>query len=229
MWDRIGKGCKQSLLCGIGLMLATALAAPAWAQDDDEDEPGLFERTGLYLTGMATYIIPAEKGDLEGEANRRLNGIFGPGTRTDVDNAWGFNGRVGYRLHKHVAVETQFEWVNAIELDSQVAGVGAEQKTEINLWSLTGNAKGYLLTGRFQPYAVAGAGWGRSRTDFPGSGANRRDDGFVYRFGGGFDVYGSPDIALTVEGSYVIPEGNLDDLEYFGISAGLTLRFYPLE
>ena len=75
MWDRTG---KRSLATSIGLM-AMALAAPAAAQDADYEE-NLYEQTGLYLTGMATYAIPAEKGDLEGETNRRLNGIFGPGT-----------------------------------------------------------------------------------------------------------------------------------------------------
>jgi hypothetical protein len=101
-------------------------------------------------------------------------------------------------------------------------------KTEIGMFALTGNVKGFLSgTGRFQPYVIGGAGWARARTNVPGPGANERDDGFVYRFGAGFDLYGKPDIGINVEASYAITEGGVEDLDYVSIGAGLVLRFFP--
>lgn len=232
MRDRTRKTRSRGAWAGaLAMAMLLALAGPVAAQDDEEEEDpfaGLYRKPGFYIGAMASYQIPTEKNQLENEADRRLDAIFGPGTSTDVDNSWGLNGRVGYRAHEHFSVETQFEWLNRIELDSRVLG-GMKQKTEISLFALTGNLKGYLLgRGKVQPYVVGGAGWGQSRTNPRGAGGpNERDDGFVYRLGAGVDLYGKPDIALSLEASYVVPEGNLDDLEYVSIGAGLTLRFFP--
>lgn len=213
------------------LVAGVLMAAPAWAQEDSDGDgvpdwkEDLYKGTGLYLTAMANYAIPLSKSDLEDDAVRRLDNLYGPPSSADVDNAWGMNGRLGWRFHERVAVETQFDWLSTIEIDGQRAS-GVEEKTEIGLITLTGNAKGYLLTGRFQPYVVAGAGWSRARID-PEGGSKQRDDGFAWRAGAGFDLYfGSRDIAFTVESSYVGPTGDVEDLDYVAVSAGLMLRFY---
>lgn len=203
-------------------VLAAALlaAAPAGAQGFDTE--GLFRKQGLYLVAMGDYAIPTQKDELEDDADDAL----GPGASTDVDNSFGFDLRLGYRLHERFSVETQFDFLNAIELDSQLPSPGPEEKSEIKLFVLTGNAKYYLLTDRFQPYIVGGAGWGRSRLDPPGSGSKERDDGFAARAGLGFDFYGSEFVALTSEVSYVFTTGEVHDLDYVTFGAGLTLRFY---
>jgi opacity protein-like surface antigen len=212
----------------MAILLVIALAAPVWAQDDDEDPfAGLYGKSSFYLIAMGNYMIPTQTSDIEHTANRRLDALFGPGTTTDVNNSWGLNGRAGYRAFERFAVETQFEWLNDIELDHRL-GTLMKQNTEISMLALTANAKGYLAgTGRVQPYLLAGAGWGRATTNPGGAGAKSRDDGFLYRFGAGVELYGKPDIALTLEASYVIPTGNIDDLQYVSIGGGLMLRFFP--
>jgi len=213
----------------MAVLLVITLAAPVWGQDDDQGDPfaGLYGKRSFYLIAMGNYMIPTLHSDLERSANRRLDALFGPGTSTDVNNAWGLNGRAGYRFHERLAIETQFEWINEIGLDHRL-GSNLKANTEIGLFALTGNAKGYLAgTGRVQPYVLAGAGWGRSTTNTGGTGVNRTDDGFLYRFGGGVELYGKPDVALTLEASYVIPTGSLDDLQYVSIGAGFMLRFFP--
>jgi opacity protein-like surface antigen len=209
----------------LALAAALVLAAPAaWAQDAYTDED--FQKPGLYLSGLAAYAFPMEKGDLEDEANALydLSG-FGPGTRTDVDDSLGLSAHAGYRLHPRFAVEAQFDWLSNIQLDSDL-GTGGRAKSDITLYSLTANAKTYLLTGRFQPWLAAGAGWGQSRLDPTGAATNERDDGFVMRMGGGIDVYGNPDVALTIDTHYVLATGGMEDLDYVSIGAGLMLRFY---
>lgn len=210
----------------LALAAALVLAAPAWGQDAFTPED--FQRTGLYLSGFASFAIPMEKRDLERDTNALFDATFGPGTRTEVDESWGVSAHVGYRLHERFAVETQFEWLSSIELDSELGG-GGSADSEISLYALTGNLKAFLLTGRIQPYVLAGAGWGQSRFDPAGSGANERDDGFVTRLGAGIDLYGSPDVAFSVETSYVLATGALENLDYVSIGAGLMLRFYSEE
>lgn len=211
-------------ICGVAL----ACAVPVAADDHEEAEAaeaepvkvGDYEETGFYLVGTALYAIPLEKGDLE-DANNALLGT----ADTNVDDSWGASGRLGWRVNKNLGLEAEFDLLNNIELDAQTAG-GFERKTEIRVYHVTGNAKGYLATGRFQPFVMAGAGWGRA--EFDPEGANsERDDGFVGKIGGGMDIYGSRDVALTTEISYVFD--GVDNLDHLAIKAGFVLRFYPLD
>jgi opacity protein-like surface antigen len=202
-----------------------AVEEAAEAEPEPEPEPakakkvevGDYEATGLYLVANALYAIPLEKGDLEDKNNANLMA-----TSTNVDDSFGYGARLGYRAHKHFAIEAEFDRIVEIELDTQTLGV--ESKTEVSLYNLTGNAKIYPLTGRFQPFVMGGAGWGRSKSD-PDAANAKRDDGFVARVGGGIDIYGSRDVALTTEVSYVMTPG-LEDLDHLSIKAGLVLRFY---
>ena len=207
-------------LFALALVVAIGAVSPAWAADDGDQ----YDKTGVYLTAMGLYAIPLEKGDLEDSANRAL----GAGSRSNIDNSLGASGRLGYRLHPRFAIETQFEFLSSIEVDAEDVD-GNEKKSEINFFALTGNAKAFLLTGRFQPYLAAGAGWSRARFDPPGSGAKSRHDGFATRLGAGFDLYGSEDIALSTEVAYVLNTGKLEDLDYLSIGVGLTLRFFGVQ
>ena len=205
------------------VMVACLLAAPAHAEDEDEDEL-VFAQSGLYLSAAANFMIPTKKSDIEDEAEKSLGG--GANISADADNAWGANGRIGYRLNPQLAVELQAEFVSNIEVDMKVSGV--ETSTEdIGFFALTTNAKYFLLTGRIQPYVVAGLGWGRSRVKPANGGSTERNDGWVARGGVGVALYGTRDVALTLETSYVHPaSGRIEDLDYLSFNAGFTLFFY---
>lgn len=207
-----------------GLAAATAmaclLAAPARAADDEL----LYAQRGLYLNAGANYMIPTRPGDIEDEVKKSLGG--GPAVSANVDDSWGMNGRLGFRLNPRLALEGQFEWLANFEVDAQVNGV--ERKQETALMTLTANGKYFLLTGRIQPYLVAGAGWGRSRVKSAAGGSTQRDDGWVARGGAGVNLYGSRDVAFNIETTYVHPaSGRIEDLDNVSFTAGLTLFFYP--
>ena len=88
----------------------------------------------------------------------------------------------------------------------------------------TVDAKGYLLTGRVQPFALIGVGGMVAMGD--GIGGNTEDEsGFVARFGGGVDVYLNREVALSVSGNYVLGTGGVDDLSYASFGIGLLYRF----
>jgi opacity protein-like surface antigen len=216
---RIGMQRSRTLrLAGIAL-LACAVAIQAQAEDDEL----LYAQRGVYLSAAANYMIPTRPDDISDEVEKSLGG--GPLVSSDVDNSWGMNARLGYRLNPRMAVEGQFEWVANFEVDAQVAGV--ESKEEIALMALTANGKYFFLTGRIQPYAVAGLGWGRSRVKPAIGGSTNRENGWVARGGAGVNIYGSPDVAFTLETSYVHPaSGNIEDLDYVSFNAGLMLLFY---
>ena len=89
---------------------------------------------------------------------------------------------------------------------------------------LSVNGKGYVLTGRIQPFALVGIGV--SRGEFEGSPNDRdTDPAFAARFGGGVDFYFSNSIAFTVHTAYVLPTGDLDDNAAVSLGVGALLRF----
>ena len=214
--SRIGRIAQAA---AVTTAAAAGLATAASAQDDDEL---WYAESGLYLTGAANYMVVTQKEDIEDDVEDSLGGM---GVSADAHDSWGMNFRLGYRIVPRVAVETQFEWVQQIEVDARVDG--EKEQEQIALMALTGNAKAFLLTGRIQPYAVAGAGWGRTRGDPAGGGTHERDDGLLSRFGAGVDLYGNRDIALNLETSYLYAgTGQIKNLDYVTVSAGLMLRFY---
>jgi opacity protein-like surface antigen len=217
----------------LALAFAAGLGLPisASAQDDEgDDDPdaGIYQQNGFYLGAMGVFGPWTESSSLERNADRRIDPIVAPRTNSsDLDNAWGMNARAGYRLHPRFALEGQWEWLTDTDRENTLSD-GTRVDDKISLFTLTGNAKYYLLTERIQPYAIAGAGWSRSRIK-QSFDSTRRNNGFTARFGGGVDLYGSPDVALSLEAAYVLNTGGLDDLSYVSLGAGLTLRFYPLD
>ena len=83
-------------------------------------------------------------------------------------------GRGGYRCHPHVSAELQFEWLDKFEggsiVETGMTPVSGDPPVEDTLRNFdleletlvfTSNAKGYLLTGRYQPFVLAGVGFMR--------------------------------------------------------------------
>ena len=178
-------------------------AQGALAQEDD------FARSGGYLGISGTYA---------GDASRVKN---------LSENSLGINARVGLRLAPNIAVEGEFEHLDGFDVAVAGTPIGI-----IESWVLTGNVKGLLLTGRIQPYFVAGMGVLRAKfvdtggtlgsLDFP---AQTRDTGFAVRLGGGVDVYVTRHLVVTLGASYVIPTGGVEDLDFLSVAFGAQYRF----
>ncbi len=58
-----------------------------------------------------------------------------------------------------------------------------------------------------------------------GASATTSDSGFAARFGGGVDYWFTESISFGVVGSYVLPTGDLDGLDYFSLAGAIQYRF----
>ncbi len=163
----------------------------------------------------------------------------------DFDDTNGFRIRGGYRMSPIWSFELDGEFLDGFDTKVEFEDPDLPDHAgdlAIDTGIITANVKAYLpMTGRFQPYALLGAGgmWATLRTDYtvatvcsPGyygwycSGAyGKLDDGsaFAMRGGIGFDLYMTEGIAFTMDASYVYPFGDLEDLQY--TSLGWALRF----
>ncbi len=184
---------------------------PAPAQDDD------FARNGIYLgVPVAGAAYTEVEDDLED-----LAAALGYTIPVDVEVPPGLDARVGYRFHPRLAGEVQLQWFP--EADIEFFDVKA---LELETLIFTGNVKGYLLTGRIQPFLLVGAGLMHFDVkDKLGVGLRAKEEDFAARFGGGVDVYFDPNIAVVIDAGNVLPTGDLDGLDYVSFSVGFQYRF----
>ena len=226
------------------LALVTAAASPALAQQDIEIEeapaddgamddlgvrrpgqqrapvepPKIYGTKGFYAILAGTYAaedLSETKKDIEAQLPLRED--------VDFSNSLGFNARAGYRWHPNLAGELQFEWIDEFELENTGQAEGSVE----SLWSLTANAKAFLSTGRFEPFAVVGMGYysvgdssveGAATEKVPDNGA------FGVRGGGGIEIYLTENLALNTEATYNFGTADLDDLRYLSFSWGVLFK-----
>jgi opacity protein-like surface antigen len=176
----------------------------------------------LGLPGAARSQLVEDGAYLGGTFNAGFENFSNPGV-FDFDEALGAGIRLGSRVHPLVAIETQYEWTGDFEADA----AGAE--IELDLHVITANGKLFLFPGRFEPFLMAGVGYGRADLEARGTLQGSADaDGFVMRMGAGAQLGLHEALSLALEGGFVLPTGDLSDLPYFTLSAGLNLHFRGL-
>jgi opacity protein-like surface antigen len=159
----------------------------------------------------------------------------------DVDSdAFGATGRGGYRCHPRISAELQFEKVTDFDgsiMENGTPSNDSARNFDLELESLvfTNNLKGHLLTGRTQPFALLGVGFMRmeskaydstgASTDGRAANARERTVNVAFRYGAGLDFYLTKNVVMTAEGSYLMPLGKLDGLDYYQFGVGLQYRF----
>jgi hypothetical protein len=89
----------------------------------------------------------------------------------------------------------------------------------VDAWNITANAKAYPVAGRFQPYALVGAGYGQA--DLP----HDDNDGFIARFGIGMDIAVVDNFGVMTEVGYVLGTGSMSDYDQIPISVGVFYNF----
>jgi hypothetical protein len=199
MRNRHGRGVSLLALAG---SLAVLPAAQARAQ-----APETYGRTGPYIGAAGSVGIYTElENDLPGDG--------------DVDEPIGANARVGYRFHPFFAAEVAGEWLP--EADVEVFNTDAGS---IESWTAMANLKAYLSTARIQPFGLVGAGVMFADADVDDAGVDGNEQAFAARFGGGFDFYLNANFVLAIEAGYVLPTGDLDELDHVSIGWGLAYRF----
>jgi hypothetical protein len=123
----------------------------------------------------------------------------------------GLNVRTGFRCSERESAELEFEWIE---------GFDGERPEDAALWVLTSNAKIALLTGRIQPFLLAGIGILHGD---PASRGPHTD--LTGRLGGGVDVFVTQQLAVSLDASYVIPTGTVQQLDAVSIGWGLRYHF----
>jgi len=193
---------------------------PVRARDDD------YARNGAYI---GVNMAGAWYTDVHDDVKDLVDGLapVNPwsGTRVDVEYPLGLGARAGYRFHPRLAGELEFQWFSKakVELDDDQSTVNA---IKIETLTLMGNVKGYLFTGRVQPFVLAGVGFMHlNGNDKLSLGVETSGDEFAARFGGGVDLYVNRNFVVVVEGGYVLPTGDLDNLNQVIWSVGLQYRF----
>ena len=206
-------------IVSLGAALLLVSAAPGSAQDD-------FARKGFYVGLGGTYAIDTFENELEDEIE---DAVGGP-VRVSVDDSLGINGRIGYRFHRRISAEVQAEWIDGFEANVSVPGFGKIAGVELEPSVITANAKGHLLTGRYQPFLLVGLGVMSAKAKFRdtvglGLAASERFTDFTTRFGAGLDLYATENVVLSVGADYVLPFGDLKDTDYISFGWGLQYRF----
>ena len=195
-----------------GAVLAESAPDPSLARNNE------FARKGIYL-GVAVGGVAYT--EVEDDLEKDLLAAIGYVVPVDVEVPGGLDVRVGYRFHPRFAGEVQLQWLP--KADIELADVKA---LKLETLTLTGNAKGYILTGRIQPFLLVGAGLMHfDRKDTVGLGLSGDGEGFAARFGGGVDIYVDPSIVVALDVSYVVPTGDVDGLDHVSFSLGLQYHF----
>jgi hypothetical protein len=124
----------------------------------------------------------------------------------------------GYRFHPNVAIDARFEQTG--EFDGDVGPLDVE----VEMRTLTANAQVFLLTEQFQPYLIAGAGFGEADVYVDPGGSDDETDPLL-RFGVGLDTYATPNFVIGAEAAYNIGIDDLEDFNYWTLSALFRYRF----
>ena len=214
--DSIDNGATVALtMIGGGGAMSIGCMAIALLTQDYEDEQEGYDRRGFYFGLGPSYA--------------REN-FSDSASLDDIDeDAPGVTGRGGYRCHPYISAELQFEWLDDFDFKGTISGVGTPQSFDGNLEPLvfTDNVKGHLLTGRYQPFVLLGVGFMRMEAKVRAASFRTRETtvDVAMRFGGGLDFYITENIVATAEASYLMPTGELDDLDYYQFGVGLQYRF----
>jgi opacity protein-like surface antigen len=145
-------------------------------------------------------------------------------------DAGGVRGKFGRRCHSRFSVEFEMEWLD--DFAGEVVNLSnGEVASDINFSTIAGtiNTKGYLLTGRVQPFVLVGVGAMSVRGDAKDSGSGvktSQDDGhLVARFGGGIDFYVNRHWVVSGQADYVYSTTNLESTNYISVGFGAMYRW----
>jgi len=195
------------------MMVATALIAVMAGTVRAGDE---FNRPGPYIgfgpSGALTHF----------------DGIFG-----SFGNSVGANARGGYRFNDYMAIEGLYEYMD--DFGSSETSRNLRRKTSASIQTNTFTVSTKLIfptlgLSQLQPFVSGGIGFLNTK----GSGKfvrGLRLDGapsttdFIGRVDGGVDYFFTPELSTYFDVGYVIPTGDLSDMNYLSLGAGIKYNF----
>jgi hypothetical protein len=172
--------------------------------EEGEDAESVYDRDGWYL----------------GLGGGWAKELFQNGNAGDS----GFvQARAGYHFLRFAALEAQLEYTPKFKGKS-----GSWAGVDVATWATWLNIKGYPTapwTGLFQPFGMISIAWMWERLTGSAVNGSIEEGGFAARFGGGIDFYVTRNIVITTEAAYVLPTGELDDLDQLQLGGALQYRF----
>ena len=256
----LGIGAISSMLCVLTVI---------YGEDAEDSSSEGFDRRGFFIGAGAGFAG-------ENFSDKPVNDIAdifsdqpargfdppldpGPGT-TDTtatsDDSWNVKGYGGYRCHPRYSVSASIEYFGGF--DTQWTGLLGTGGGDIDIITGGFDIKGYLLTGRYQPYLLLGGGTMHidtkvtNPTGIAGScpptpnlpacdpsldppppttpiigpvTQHRSYKDFVFRVGGGFDVYATEHVVVNIGASYWLPLGEVSGVDLFTVGGGIEYRF----
>jgi opacity protein-like surface antigen len=241
----LGVAAISTILCTL-----TVLFAPEGEEsaDEDFDRKGFFVGVGGNYAGENFSARPVNDiADIfSNQPGRGIPIIPGPESTSSSDDSWSVKGGGGYRCHSRFSAGATIEYFGGFDTTwSGVLGMGSD---DIDMFVVTTDIKGYLMTGRYQPYLLAGGGTMHIDTEvtnptgigktmsnpFPPPDnfpiitpvvQSRDYTDFVFRLGGGIDVYATDNVVVNIGASYLLPLGEVSGLRLFTVGGGLEYRF----
>ena len=216
----------------MGLLLAT-WPISSWAEPIDYARSGPYIGVGLNLgTGNYSWLnrLDQEAGIAASAvlANPSLNATVATGY--SATSFLGAGLTLGYRLTRHWSVDFGLDWSRSdlwadivISTENQRLGTRSKvQGLETGLAMI--NARFYALTGRLQPFALAGVG-AMMATPVDLAGNKRHEYGFSGQLGAGFDFYITRRFAVTGTTRYAFATNDTQGSNIFLFNAYLTWRY----
>ena len=193
----------------VGRMIVLAAVLAAWGSASASAQEVSYSRSGLY-GGLAIDVgIPTFDS-----------------TPVDYRPAVAPNVLVGYRLLPRLALEGEVGWFGLQKFEEERDEL---TESDVEMLVATANAKVFVLTEKFQPYALLGVGYQRADIETTPDGMAKMSDdesGLTLRFGAGIDYYVAENVILSFQASYLMPTGSVDDFDFFSIRPlGLQYRF----
>ena len=206
----------------------------ATGEDDFDDEvqeqrDDDFARRGFFLGASGVYAREDFDEGKEEQSLRKANEPFPVDFSLKDRNTGGLRVKGGRRCHERFSVEVEVEWLD--DFTAKLDAVGNGKVNDISFSPVVGgiNVKGYLLTGRIQPFALLGVGAMSIRTESTNTTGDLKasqDTGLlVARFGGGVDYYVTRNWVLSGQADYVYSATNLKILNYISVGMGVFYRF----
>jgi opacity protein-like surface antigen len=193
-------------------------------------EAGDFSRSGPYLGLGGTFGTDLFENDVENV----VEDVTGTPVDLDIDNSWGLNTVLGYRMLPFLATELQYEYIDSFQI---AVSSPASSKLDLTGHVATLNLKLVLPTWRIQPYLLLGIGAAYYNAN--GSVLNTNlfsNDEWVLagRVGGGIDFYLTEHLVLNAGATTVLTADEVSSnfsaedvggLNYVAVQAGLQYRF----
>jgi opacity protein-like surface antigen len=244
----LGMGAVSGVLC-----VLTQIYDPVEEEPSSDD----FDRRGFFIGVNAGYagenFSDKPVNDIADifavQPEQSIAPIPGPETTANPDDSWTIKTGPGYRCHSRYSIGATFQHFGGFDTEwTGPLGTGA---ADIDIFAATADIKGYLLTGRYQPYLLVGGGTMHIKTkvtnptgiaaltpidpvpsqpplNTPVFGPviqSRSYTDFVFRFGGGVDLYATEHVVVNIDANYLLPLGQVSGVGMFTIGAGIGYRF----